>query len=72
MTSIHRGIAIEDLITDYPKSVGFMVQAGLPCFVCGEPIWGTFEEVARTKGMDDVEIDRLVGQMKSQLEVGAT
>jgi len=62
---IHRGISVEDLITSFPESVAFMVNEGLPCFVCGEPTWGTFEEMARKKGKSDAEIDRLVASMKS-------
>jgi len=66
MTEIHRGISVEDLITHFPQTVAFMVQAGLPCFVCGEPTWGTFEEMARKKGKTESEIDQLVGEMKSR------
>jgi hypothetical protein len=24
-----------------------MIDKGLPCVTCGEPVWATFEEVAR-------------------------
>jgi excisionase family DNA binding protein len=36
---IHRSIAIEQLIDRYPSAAGFMVEKGLLCFVCGEPVW---------------------------------
>jgi hypothetical protein len=68
MTEIHKGISVETLITEYPESVGFMIEAGLPCFVCGEPTWGTFEEMARRKGKSEAEIDALVERMKGQFE----
>jgi hypothetical protein len=66
MTEIRKEISIETLITEYPASVTFMVQEGLPCFVCGEPTWGTFEEMARRKGKSDEEIAMLVKTMRSQ------
>jgi Ni,Fe-hydrogenase I small subunit len=72
MTEIHRGISVEDLITDFPQSIKFMVQEGLPCFVCGEPTWGTFEEMARKKGMTEAEIDLLIEQMKAHFAMKRT
>jgi Ni,Fe-hydrogenase I small subunit len=66
MTEIHRGIAVEELISEFPQSVAFMVQAGLPCFVCGEPTWGTFEEMAKREGKTETEIARLVEEMRTQ------
>lgn len=63
---IQRGISVEDLITAFPHSVAFMVEEGLPCFVCGEPTWGTFEEMARREGKSESEIDLLVEAMKSR------
>jgi predicted nucleotidyltransferase len=43
-----------------------MVEEGLPCFVCGEPTWSTFEEMARREGKSESEIDLLVEAMKSR------
>lgn len=63
MSTIQRSISVEDLIRDHPGSVGFMVRNGLPCFVCGEPAWGTFEEMARRSGKSDSEIDALIGEL---------
>jgi hypothetical protein len=37
-----------------------MLKQGLPCYVCGEPTWGTLEEVARRSGKSESEIDALV------------
>ncbi len=65
MKTIQRSTAIEDLIRDYPGSVGFMVRKGLPCFVCGEPAWGTFEEMARRSGRSDSEIDALIEELRA-------
>lgn len=40
-----------------------MIRKGLPCFVCGEPTWGTFEEMARRSGKSDVQIDQMIGEI---------
>jgi hypothetical protein len=69
MKPIERTITLEDLIEGYPRSVEFMVGKGLPCFVCGEPSWGTFEEMARKKGVGEVEIDQLIEELSLFLKI---
>lgn len=61
---IGRSRAVEDLIQEVPGAVQFMVSRGLPCFVCGEPTWGTFEEMARRSGKPEAEIDLLVAELQ--------
>ena len=38
---ISRDSIIEDLVTDYPDSITFLMEKGIRCLRCGEPIWGT-------------------------------
>lgn len=38
---ITRDSVIEDLVTDYPDAVTFLMEKGIRCLRCGEPIWGT-------------------------------
>lgn len=45
-----------------------MVNHRLPCLVCGEPVWGTVEDVARERGLTEAEIDRLVFTMNAELQ----
>ena len=47
---ISRDIKIDDLIREHFDAVGFLIKHGLPCVVCGEPFWGTLEELARQNG----------------------
>ncbi len=68
MEAIRRSTPIEDMIRNYPASVRFMVEKGLPCYVCGEPVWGTFEEVARQSGKSERDIDLLVDELKAHLQ----
>jgi hypothetical protein len=62
---IGRSTLVEDLIHELPGAVEFMVKKGLPCFVCGEPTWGTFEEMARRSGKSEAEIDLLVTELQA-------
>jgi hypothetical protein len=33
---------------------------GIKCLVCGEPVWGTLEESAKSKGFSDEQIQNFV------------
>lgn len=64
---INRDSQIEDVIYDYKGLVGLLIKKGLPCVVCGEPFWGTVEELARQKGWDDAQIDQLIVELNEEL-----
>jgi len=57
---ITKDIRIDELIEINPEVVGFLAQKGIQCIACGEPVWGTLEELAKQKGLSDNEIDELV------------
>lgn len=54
---------IEDLVREVPGAVAFLMQRGIKCVACGEPIWGTLEEAAREKEFSDAEIQRLIDEL---------
>ena len=58
-------IEIEELVRQIPASVTYLMQKGIKCLACGEPIWGTLESAAREKGFDDREIDEFVKDLNS-------
>ena len=58
---ITKEIEIEDLAKDYPKAVGLLLKKGIVCIQCGTPIWGTLEEVAQRKGVED--LDALIAEL---------
>jgi len=64
---IDKTITIEDLVREYPESVTFLMEKGIKCLVCGEPIWGTLESSAREKGYDETQIDGLLTELKEYL-----
>jgi len=61
--SITKDILIEELVEDYPFSVRYLMEKGIRCIMCGEPIWGTLEEAAREKGFDEEQIAAFVKEM---------
>ncbi len=61
--SISKDILIEELVEDYPFSVRYLMEKGIRCIMCGEPIWGTLEEAAREKGFDEQAIEGFVAEL---------
>ncbi len=61
--AITKDILIEDLVDNYSFSVRFLMEQGIRCIMCGEPIWGTLEEAAREKGFTDQQINGFVREM---------
>ena len=64
---------IEDVVREYPETVRLLADAGLVCVACGEPLWGTLEELAREKGLQDVDdilhkINRLLNNRSEELK----
>ena len=61
-------IEIEDLIKILPESVEFMMNKGIRCLRCGEPIWGTLENAAIEKGFSSSDINSFVKELNSLLK----
>jgi len=57
---ITKDTTIEELIEMVPASVKYLMEKGIRCIVCGEPIWGTLEEAALEKGFNDKDIEGFV------------
>ncbi|MDY0254026.1 MAG: hypothetical protein RBR30_06395 [Tenuifilaceae bacterium] len=60
---ITKDILVEDLVEELPDSVLFLRERGLVCILCGEPVWGTLNELAKSKGFTDEQIDEIVDQL---------
>ncbi|AFN74577.1 hypothetical protein MROS_1340 [Melioribacter roseus P3M-2] len=67
MKKISKNILIEDLVNLLPESVTYLMEKGIRCLRCGEPIWGTLEEAAVEKGFDDSQIDVFVEDLNEML-----
>ncbi len=47
---------IEELLEQHPELNREFVRLGLPCFVCGEPVWGTVADVCHRHHRDPAEV----------------
>lgn len=61
---ITKDITIEELIEEVPQSVKYLMNQGIKCIACGEPIWGTLEEAAKEKEFSDEEIEQFVKELQ--------
>jgi len=68
MRNISKDISIDTLVTEHPKSVRFLMEKGIKCLACGEPIWGTLESSAKEKGFSNEEIDNLIVELDTILK----
>jgi hypothetical protein len=59
---------VEDLVERHPRSVGFLMDRGVVCMKCGEPIWGTLGEIIESKGLD---VGRTIADLKKFLLEGS-
>jgi hypothetical protein len=57
------------LLDDIPASIGYLMEKGIKCFACGEPIWGTLGGVAKEKGFADVQIREFIRDLNQMTEI---
>lgn len=52
---------IEYVVSQYPELIKPLMEYGIKCVVCGEPLWGTLAENAHRKGIQNLDeiIDKL-------------
>jgi hypothetical protein len=57
--NVERTTPVEDLV-QIPGATALLVRHGLPCLVCGEPAWGSLEDLARGQSMPDAALEDLL------------
>ena len=67
MDKITPTTTIEEIVEEYPELVRPLREYGIKCIACGEPVWGTLEENARLKGIENIEeivleLNKLIGE----------
>ncbi len=67
---ITKATTIEDLIAAMPHAVSYLMNRGIRCMVCGEPMWGTLESAALEKGFSQTDIARFVAELRSLADAG--
>jgi len=68
---ITKDILIEELVNNYPFSVRYLMEKGIRCIMCGEPIWGSLEEAAQEKNFSAPNIENFVKEMRVLAKEGA-
>ncbi len=43
---------VETLLREFPESHEWLLEHHIHCTQCGEPVWGTIEELILSKGKD--------------------
>lgn len=64
---ISKEIEIEELVNLIPESVSYLMENGIRCLRCGEPIWGSLENAAKEKGFNDDEIEKFTSELNLML-----
>jgi len=62
---ITKDISIEELVETVPESVRYLMEKGIKCIACGEPIWGTLEDAAKQKGFTENDIEYFVNDLQN-------
>jgi len=65
--SIAKDIQIEDLIEILPQAVSYLREKGIVCVVCGEPLWGSLNDLATQKGLSDESIEVIIKELNEML-----
>jgi len=60
---ITKDITIEELVEWIPDSVSYLMERGIRCIKCGEPIWDTLGNAAREKGFSEDQIKQIVEEL---------
>ena len=64
MNKVTKETTIEEILEKFPDTVNIFMNYGIPCLVCGEPLWGTVEEAAEKY---DVELENLLEKLNKTM-----
>jgi len=65
---ITKDISIEELTETVAESVKYLMEEGIRCIVCGEPIWGTLEEACIEKNFSQEDIQKFVIELNELIK----
>ncbi|NQV38038.1 MAG: DUF1858 domain-containing protein [Candidatus Marinimicrobia bacterium] len=63
---ITENVFIEDLVKDHPEVIRPLADHGLVCIACGEPVWGTLQQLADNKGVTD--LDNIIKELNELIQ----
>ena len=75
MSYISANTTIEEIVREYPELIRPLMQFGIKCVMCGEPIWGTLEENAQEKGIKNLneivkELNKIIEKTHQEIYEG--
>lgn len=53
---------IDQMLAEYPSLSKVFIELGLPCLVCGEPFWGTVNQLCAQHGKDAAILVKLLNE----------
>lgn len=68
MDEITANTHIDELLAAYPFLSRTFIEFGMPCMVCGEPFWGTIEELSRQHNVDTAVLVKQLNQRKVEID----
>jgi hypothetical protein len=63
MEQITKNTYVEELLEIKPLAVSYFLDKGIACLVCGEPFWGTIEELVLKKGYSQEQLEQFVEEL---------
>lgn len=68
MLMITKETTIEELVGILPESVSYLMDKGIRVLICGEPIWGTIEEIVLGKGYTSGQLAEILEEINNIAE----
>ncbi len=54
---------VEDIVSEFPAAVSFLMDRDIICIKCGAPVWGTLNELLASRNITDP--DALIKELNS-------
>ena len=65
---ITKKMMIEDIVTKYPSTAEIMMEAGMHCVGCAVAASESLEDGAKSHGLSDEDIDKMVEKMNEKIK----
>ena len=46
---------VEDIVSNYPDAVKFLMDRDIICIKCGAPVWGTLNELLEEQNVENTD-----------------
>ncbi len=60
---IKKEMWVEEILEKYPTAQEFLSKKNIVCVMCGEPVWGSLEELMQDKDFTDDEINTIIKEL---------